>query len=219
MTRAFPKPCLIATMPMLLAFAGPAVALEECVPREDAEFVETVGDDGGDGRPVHAYEPSETQEECAETLPGQGGAGGAQHVVAHFAPTAGSRQLLAIDTSSLRDRIGATEWLAQAVATAPGAAPQVIEIGLQQGAAGILLATRDAADRITVAGTPLRVIGGDRALVSIGLTGNAAEAALALGGPGGVAVRWPIAHGATVTLLAATGHGPEAAVIALGDLE
>lgn len=213
MTRAHPTSRLIAALPMLLALASPAVATEECVPTEENEFIEA-----GGGNYLYRL-PEGTAEECAETSPGPGEQGGSQHLVAHFTPTAGTRHLLAIDASSLPGRIGATQWLAQAVATAPDAPPQVIEIGLQLGAAGILLATRDVAGTVTVAGTPLRVIGGDRALLSISVDGDAALATLALGGPGGEAMRWPIARGASVALLGAAGHGSEPAVIALGSLE
>jgi len=207
--------CSIATLPMLLAVAGAAVATEECVPVQEFELIETIGDGGA----VSLNPLPETQEECAQNEPGHGGAGATQSLVAHFPPAPGARQHLAIDTSFLGERLGATQWLAQAIATAPDAPPQVIEIGLQRGAAGILLATRDATGRIAVAGSPLHVIGSDRALLSIGVTGSAVQTTLAIGGPGGEAVRWPLAKGASVTLLGAASTGPEPAVISLGNLD
>lgn len=201
------------TATLLLAMSAPAIATEACVPTEYNEYI----DDGGGS--VGFRLPDGHQEECHEDSPGPGNQGGTQHLVAHFPPSTGARELLAVDATSVCQRVGATAWLMQAVATAPDAPPQVIDIGLRQGTEGIVLATRDAKGRIAVSENPLPMIGGDHALISIAFSGDPAAPMLAFGGATGGSLHWPLEAGASVTLLGAARSDAQPAAMSLGQLD
>ena len=191
-----------------LCMAAPAGAATVCTPTEREEFLD------GSGAVLEPGAGDGHEDECEglqQPPPDEG-----PKVVAHLPPGAQGARWFAVDIDLTQMSTGATAWVSQVVVSAPGAAPQVIEIGVRHGRHGTEMLIRGSDGHIVRATTDMPRVGGHFALMSIAVSRAGDQTMLSFGNPTGAAVRWPIATGASLTVLGTAKADAEPAVISLG---